>query len=735
MKHTVTEFVIEVGFQEKVTAGLQKLESKVMAGAVKMEKALSNVFAKDHTAPLEKKIRNLETLTRNVAQQMNRSLNHAFDAKVNSRRMFGGVITDANRAAKEANRILNGVGRGLRIGGNGHPARGNGSNGNNGGNSGGGRPPRENPAQAMYNRFRTSATMSRLELSGGQSSIFAREIQARAATAMNRFGNDTDRLRQYFALLNAQVREHTTQVRADTAALRRHQQQGLRDAERANRGGGGSLGGGSRRTPHEPSSGAMGVFKGALAANAVTFAVTEFVQMAKDSFELGKERSQSKTMLETAVGEEMAPHMQKRLNNYSDQYGLDYTDTTKEYSQMRAVFGKDAMSNMQLLKMMENESVFAHSSGLNNEQVKGANRQLSQISSGTTVMKSDLNALGQNIPEWARVVGQGMNKDAEWVKKNYQSLTPRKFMEAWQKGLQSLNDQSGAALKAQQSIQAQQGRMVNAWKNDLIAGFSASGSSVEDWMGKLTYALNDLRPVFVALGASAGWLADKFSDVSDRAHSVGDAFGELWKSFSPENQENLRKTGGLLALVMKSMVDMPFDKFNALLDNLTLLIKMWAGTAKPEDVQKKLESENGGKFEGSRLESWMQSLRESLGFDSSTPAFDAMKANAGLSGAEDYGYKNGNYDLKAKAVDAGNRFDLGANKVDVNLKPTPLNGDVTVTVNFDEGSLNRAIAKVSGQAIIDHSETTNVNAGSMGGGWSGAQNNAGWKSGSYNLSY
>lgn len=87
-----------------------------------------------------------------------------------------------------------------------------------------------------------------------------------------------------------------------------------------------------------------------------------------------------------------------------------------------------------------------------------------------------------------------------------------------------------------------------------------------------------------------------------------------------------------------------------------------------------------------------------------------------------------NYDLQAQAVAAGRQYDFGSKKYDFGIKATPLTGEVNVNVNFDEASLSRAIAKVSGQVVSDSGESERLNVGSMGSSWQAASDKVGWQS-------
>lgn len=702
-KFTVSEFVVEMGFKsDSVMRGLEQLEKRVMQASLRIEKRLNNAFRGDFTLQARNSINKLETASRNASDKISRNLQGSMNHRIDGSGMFRDIITQSERAARLANRNLRNI-RGGRVLPNG--SGGTGGSGN----------PRLSSAQTLYNRFSNSAALRRLEVAGGRSTIFMRDIQSRAAAASQRYSGDVTQLRRALALLDQEVRDHSRTVRLDSAALRRHE-----EAQRRERLRGGS---GSPPAPREGSHGvASGTFKGLLAGNAAMFALSKSIEGAKESFELGKERQQSRTMLATAVGEQAAPDMQKQLNAYADRYGNDYTETTKQFSKLRAVFGHDKMSNSQLLQMMEGESVFAHSSGISNDEVSRANTQLAQLSGGSRVMKSDLNALGQSIPEWARVVATGLTgknkgRDSDWVKRNYADISPDEFMKAWQAGLKTLNEQSGAAIKAQTSVQAAQGRMQNQISNALISGFEASGNSAEEWLDKIGSGFKAATPLFVSLGHAAGFLSDKMSDTYGRVQDMDKAFSQLMDSFSPQNQESVRKTGHLLGETMSALANAPFDKLNEFIDKLTFLARMWSGDAKAPEVQKKLTEDST--YEGSRLESWVNDLK-GWWSNGNSPMLENMKNNL---------HPGDTYNLNTPAISDAMKFSSQLNltsNVRMTSDPIQIAPIPPITLSIDSASVLQLVAQPMRNTFEDMSESQLVSAQGLGGGWQAAGQNAGF---------
>lgn len=568
-KINVSEFVIEVGFQEKVTAGLNKLESHVAAVSHKIETNLNKPFAKDYSKNLIQTFDKIEKKSNEVSRNINTHFKNAFDLRVGNAHMFDDMIANGRRAAKDIRNALRASTQGLDLGG--RRGSGHGAGGSGGGS---GNPPRPrrgslSEAQRLESRFTNSAAFRRLEMSGGQNTVFARQMQARAAAIAARNAGNSENLRREFARLTQQLREHEQAVRRDSRATQDH----ARSEEQGSRRGRRGTPGNSSRDRESGGSGAMGVMKGVLASNAVTWAISKSVELAHDAFEKGSERQQATTMVQTGVGEKEAPAVIAKLNKYANDFGVDQTQAMHDFATQRAVFSKEQFSNDRLLDLMRQTSVFAHSSGVSNDAVSRANVQLSQISGGTKISKADLNALQNSIPEWAKVVGQGMSKSADWVKQHYKDISPKQFMDAWQKGLTVLNQQSGAELKAMQSIQAQSGRLANAWNNDLIAMFQGTGTSIGGWMDKLTAGLIALEPAFRSVGKGIGWVSDKLDTSFGKFGDLKKAMGELWDSFSPEQQEALKTVGSWIDKIATALINAPFEAFNAAIDDFITMIK------------------------------------------------------------------------------------------------------------------------------------------------------------------
>lgn len=739
-KHTVTDFGIEVQFSEKVMAGLTKLESQVMKACVQMEKNLSKTFKPDHTKHLTQSITALGQNANRVFQDMGRNLRTALDVRLNTRNMFGSVVSDATRAAHEADRILS------RING------GHGGNRRNPPTGGSGNPPSARPPRAgngiganqrLTNSFNTSALMTRLEMAGGNSTLFARQMQSRVAMAQVTHGENTQAFRRELARLTLEMRQHEQAIRRDTAAAnaeerarlaaaRAEQRRQSRDSTRSRRpveGGG-------------VAAGAKSTMLGMLGANVITMAVGAALKVAKEAYVAGAERGQANTMMGAAFGD-YQKQMTERAAVYSAKYGADQTDTMKQLSILRQTMPAEKFSNMDLMHHMENMNVYAHATGVNNEAVGRANYAISQIAGSAKINRQDINQLTGAIPSALAIIAKDMGISKTKLIAQFKTLDPSVLLKHLENGMKTFNESTGAAVKAQQSIQASQGRLTNAWQNDLVALFEGTGASVNTWMDRLTQSLIFMQPVFKRVGENVKAVSDAFTYVGGKIIAVKKAFDDFYNSLSPETLKMLDvlKTGFLdfFKWMGKAFVDVFMGVVTAI-KKMFAWVASLAGDAENDGV-KRSEKYGNSVEAGSAVEkflNWLDTRHDDIQKDKNgvSPMLESLKANAlqAQQSGDQYGFNSGSYDRKAEAARAGNQYDLGAKIPDIGFKPVDLAGDVTVTVNFDEGSLNRAIAKVAGQTTADTTESQHVNAAPMGGGWQRESDNVGWnKTGDYSF--
>lgn len=588
-RFVVDEFTIELNLSDKITKSLPKLEKAAATVAGNIEKKLNNAFKNlNIQKAFQRQLNGIVKESESAAKKINKHMVKAFDIRGIAK---GGVKDFEKLFSAAAGRVRN------RFRFNGGALAGN-------GNGSPSTPRRTRPASTaedFIQRLHNHPGLQTLRGMGGTAAIRAMELQSRAVNAIRHFNGNVEQTTAFLRRFREEVRADTQAAREEAREHRLRARAGLRD-ELRNRPGG-------SRTNRL----AMGVAKGEILADviggAVTMAVGAIGEFIKGSYEKGKERSQSETMVKTAVNDpKQLEAVRGALNTYGEHYGLDQTEVNKEFATMRNAFSKNLMDNQTITKMMEQESIFGHTAGVNPDAMARANAQLSQISGGTKVSKADLNALQNNVPEWARVIGTGLGKSADWVKQNYKDIDPKQFVKAWLTGLKTINDQSGATLAAQQSVQATEGRMRRAWADDEVAFFQGSGKSFTDWMQSISSGLKNMKPVFFALGQAAGHLTDRLGDVGKAMEEDGKAWSAMWKSLTPETQKHLATVGHFFEEIGSALINAPFDGAIKFLNNLTDLAKLLTGNL---DAKKQAEilNKQAGQYQGSNLQSWVNGVK------------------------------------------------------------------------------------------------------------------------------
>jgi hypothetical protein len=522
----VDEFIIELGINDRLTKAFEQIEKKLTTACNRMEARLTKTLGKDFTLQTRRSLDRLVSQSQTASKQINKAFRTIGGNGIDSVAFFRDFREQATAAARDVQRTLNRIHSRVTVDGSPPPATPT------------PRPrrrprvttdtdtpppttrPRRTASEVITARFQNSAAYQRLQNAGGESTIRARELQSRFNAALSRTDGTLEQMNTVLHRFRDELHRSTRAASEDaTARLRSARQE--RTPQRRNAGG-------------SSRGGLTGAF---VKGNMIVQSIEAFVHYAEEAVKRGyegaKEKAQSKTMLETAVGEQNAPQMQEQISGYANRYGLDRTDTTKEFSKLRSVFGKDKISNSQLLDMMEQESVAGHSMGISNDQIKGANTQISQIAAGSKVMKSDLNALGNNVAEWARVIGKGLGKSADWVKQNYQAIKPDDFLKAWRKGLTELNTESGAAIKAQVSLQAAEGRFSQAFGDDMTALFESSGNGFANLLDLLSRGMEAAVPYFEYLGKSISTTVDIITSMVDWLGSWQQNLTKLKESLPP----------------------------------------------------------------------------------------------------------------------------------------------------------------------------------------------------------
>lgn len=511
----VDEFIIELGFSEKVLAGLIKLEKQILPIATRMEKRLDKVFSKDRSRLMNPTFKAIEKRAQTASRNINRSLTDAFKIGSAGNGLFRSYEQEGRAASRNVSRMLRDAYRTqprVTI----PPVTTS---------------PRNRPPANVRERINTVAERART------SSLYGR-LQLR----------DDDSAQRYNSRLQLLQMQHTASenLRGFQSNLRRLNyefSQQLRVVSQARA---------SQRLVAMESSNLGSAFGGissaAIPLVGALMSVQKAVQFFQDSIEEGAKRQQAATMAQVAYGSKQeALRMTIKADEVANQYGLDTVTVRQQMSQMRMTMPK-AFDNDKLAKFFGDESVFAHTTGMNNDAVYRLNYAIQQIAASPKLNGQDwlqvVNASPALVSKLADTLGV---KDSADVKAKLKTMKGSDIAELMMKAMQPTPEQ---VKMAQHNILAARGRMYNAEKYAMDKNFRGFSSHLSTLYDSLASSLNNSGGLFERGGQAIGWFIDRLNDITKTLDSIGmnvdgylTLFEEKWDKFystlSPSTQKAL----------------------------------------------------------------------------------------------------------------------------------------------------------------------------------------------------
>lgn len=710
----VNSFTIELNFSEKVMAGLQRLERKVLPMAERIEKKLDNAFRVDAgklTRPgIQKMVRNVER----AGRQINRTLNRAFQIDNLGRSSIRGFesegIQSARRVAREFRRAFSAS----------LPAS-----------------TPSVPRPGRRPRLTAGDTLAR-----NQERIS--ELHQRQTTSAQ-YGNmilrTPERATEYRTRLNALRDQHAatgdfTQFRAGLRSLNFEFAQGARAASIA------------RASSRLAATGAE-AFAGRIlsAANPLVagfLTLQQSMQFFNESVQEGIKRTQAQTMLSTAFGKDKQL-IETAVDEYANKYGVDKATAQEQAAQLRMTLPDTQFSNQDIPKLQETESVFAHQTGMSNDAVGRLNYAMQQIASSAHMMGQDwmqvVNASPALIKPLEELTG---TKSVKELKEKAKLMSGADFVKLMIRAMENLNNKSGAAAKAQDNVAASLGRLSNAEKDAQMAFFNGFSDGFKNLLNSLTMYLKDSQGTMTTLGKVLGGAFNKIaatvyaldqltSNISGAISLIGFAF----QDFVKEQSEPLQKDFGKLFKDIRNGLDSLFDS------PLVSLIRRFA----PQD---KKPGKTGESHWYDRPLKWLDTVNEF------NPLARANKAVAKVSGdaydiaadatKQSWGKgENGNLSPLVKFAHATRKFAENFNSslpvsgfgnysappvtpmsqgvsrtqapLRVEVAPQKLEFEpIKLNIRMPDGTMQEVTTEIK-QRIQDHHETVMMSAQGLGGGW------------------
>nr|WP_186806384.1 tape measure protein [Pantoea agglomerans] len=511
----VDEFIISLGFSEKVLAGLTKLEKQILPIATRMEKRLDKVFSKDRSRLMNPTFRAIEKRAQTASRNINRSLTNAFSVGNAGNGLFRSYEQEGRAAARNVSRMMQAAYRTqprVTI----PPVTTS---------------PRNRPPANVRERINTVAERART------SSLYGR-LQLR----------DDGSAQRYNSRLQLLQMQHTASenLRGFQSNLRRLNyefSQQLRVASQARA---------SQRLAAMESSNLGSAFGGissaAIPLVGALMSVQKAVQFFQDSIEEGAKRQQAATMAQVAYGSKQeALRMTIKADEIANQYGLDTVTVRQQMAQMKMTMPK-SFDNDKLAKFFGDESVFAHTTGMNNDAVYRLNYAIQQIAASPKLNGQDwlqvVNASPALVSKLADTLGV---KDSADVKAKLKTMKGSDIAELMMKAMQPTPEQ---VKMAEHNILAARGRMYNAEKYAMDKNFRGFSSHLSTLYDSLASSLNNSGGLFERGGQAIGWFIDRLNDITKTLDNIGmnvdgylTLFEEKWDKFystlSPSTQKAL----------------------------------------------------------------------------------------------------------------------------------------------------------------------------------------------------
>ncbi|WP_058959644.1 hypothetical protein [Type-E symbiont of Plautia stali] len=720
---TVDQFVIELGFSEKVLAGLNRVEKQVMPIATRIEKRLDKVFSANRSQKMEPTFRAIEKRAALAGRNIQRSLSSGFNIRNADSGMFTRFQREGQAAAREVGRSIRDA---YRIRGSAIPPL----------------PPLQRPGQPRQQRNprQVIEDLHQRQLTSG----FYGNLTLRDADRAAQYRSRLERLRME-STAAGDIRGFRNGLRSLNYEFAQGQRQAsiLRSQQRLQALEASNAGNGLSRL----TDSATGLLAG-------FFALNKAMNFLQESITVGGKFQQAHTMGVVAYGDEAEnTRMTIKADQTSRAYGLDPLQTREQQAQMRMTM-PDSFSNDQISQLFENESVFAHTTGMSPDAVGRLNYAFQQIATSAHLMGQDFLQVVNASPALIR----GLQKlhgftNSSQLKEYYKTVPGSAFVSDSLKVMTPTEQQKQLA---QNNIIAAQGRLAGSLQFAKRDFFDSMERPMVRLFATLTESADNLGSTLKPVAVSVGFLADRLSDVAENANSAASNltgyavlaskhWDDFYSGLDKSAQLNLTKLSGI---------------FNEWFDTLLVIIAGKLAIAGAGKLGKMAGLGSAGEMMGAAGRTFGIAAAVVMGkelgdllFDKFIPQFEKFAHDKwGWGGKDGTETTHGGNALKDSPVDrvwtwADNMIDMikkspmpnaggfpslsGAIASPPALPPKPItfaplkievvsNGKINVTM--PDGSMQRVALDV----VQQQHEVQMMSAQGLEGSWQGAGQNAGW---------
>ncbi|WP_312110091.1 hypothetical protein [Pantoea septica] len=520
---TVDSFVIEMSLQETVLKGLTRLEKQILPIANRIEKRLDRAFSKNRAKLMEPTFKALEKRAALAGRNINKALTDSFRIRGADTGLFTRYQREGQNAAREVGRAIRDA---YRVRGSlnlplpplprpGQPRS------------------RSNPRQVIediHQRQLTSGFFGNLSLRDQtraaeyRSRLERLRMESTAAGDIRGFRNSIRSLNYEFA----QGQRLASQQRATAR---------LQALEASNAGAGLS----------RLAEGATGLIGG-------FFALNRALSSLQETITIGGKYQQAHTMGVVAYGDETEnQRMTQKADSVSRAYGLDPLQTREQMAQLRMTM-PDNFKNDQIAELFENESVFAHTTGMDPQAVGRLNYAFQQIATSAHLMGQDFLQVVNASPALIR----GLQKlhgftNSSQLKEYYKTVPGSAFVSDSLKVMKPTEQQK---TMAQENIIAAQGRLAGSIQFAQRDFFNNMEKPIVRFFKMLTESADNLGTTLTPVSQAVGYFADRLSDIGENANTAAmnlagysSLASEHWSDFysklDKSTQQNLTKLSGV----------------------------------------------------------------------------------------------------------------------------------------------------------------------------------------------
>lgn len=520
---TVESFVIEMSLQETVLKGLTRLEKQILPIANRIEKNLDRVFSKNRAKLMEPTFKALEKRAALAGRNINKALTDSFRIRGADSGLFTRYQREGEAAAREVSKAIRDA---YRVRGSINPPL----------------PPLPRPGQprSRANPRQVIEDIHQRQLTSG----FYGQMQLR----------DSNRAAEYRSRLERLRMEHTASqdmrgFRNSIRSLNYEFAQGQRLAsqQRAS----------ARLQALEASNAGVGLSRLAEGATGLVggfFALNRALSSLQETITIGGKYQQAHTMGVVAYGDEAEnQRMTQKADSVSRAYGLDPLQTREQMAQLRMTM-PDNFKNDQIAELFENESVFAHTTGMDPQAVGRLNYAFQQIATSAHLMGQDFLQVVNASPALIK----GLQKlhgftNSSQLKEYYKTVPGSAFVSDSLKVMKPTEQQK---TMAQENIIAAQGRLAGSLQFAQRDFFNNMEKPMVRFFRTLTDSADNLGSTLTPVAKAVGYFADRLSDIGENANVAAQNLSgysslasEHWSDFysklDKSTQQNLTKLSGV----------------------------------------------------------------------------------------------------------------------------------------------------------------------------------------------